>query len=192
MKTLQIQKTGLIILLILSLLMGYVHASGTEASEHQPASPGTEYKWDTYAYGNSAYRMEYPTVMFVSPQSNGVTSFTFWGESQQPSTRLTDGIMMEVDYDTLPPQTSLKEFVAARVKELNERSDITDVVNERVATVNTMKGYAVDAIGEVREIHYYLQPQKNTYMEITVTVADPQEKGYSEITTLMLESLETI
>jgi hypothetical protein len=192
MKTQQIQKTGLIILLILSLLMGYVHASGTEASEHQSPATATEYKWDTYAYGNSAYRMEYPTVMFVSPQSNGVTSFTFWGESQQPSTRLTDGIMMEVDYDSLPPQTSLKEFVAARVNELKKRADITDVANERLATLDTLKGYAVDAIGEVTETHYYFQPDEKTYIEITVSVADPHDKGYNAITTQMLESLDII
>lgn len=192
MKTRQIQKTGLIILLLLFLFMGYVHATGTEASEHQPAGPVEQYKWDTYAYGNSSYRLEYPTVMFVTPQSNGVTSFTYWGETQQPSTSLTDGIMMEVDYDRLPPETTLKEFVADRVTELELRSDITDVANERVTTINSMKGYAVDAMGEVTEIHYYFQPRENTYMEITVTVADPNDKGYATISTQMLESIETI
>lgn len=181
----------------------FSNTKSTEESKSETIDQFLKTKPDTSvleAGGNSyldpkgVYVVLYPNNYTMDTQNdNQYTRFFMRGETQRGQTEIYDGVLVVIESVDLKQQ-SLENWIDSKISE-STTDGSTEIIKPKQKTkINDYLGYTYETKGFGSAVFVTLQktPQSNYAVSITISVNDPQQKGYQTEVDAILATLEIL
>jgi hypothetical protein len=153
------------------------------------ATPDPTASWQTYLSSKLGFSLKYPAEVKATEDAvNNSVYFSLLGPTQKEGTEFFDGISLSIKSGSLGGKT-LKEFVDT----VGVDDEVSQIVSgPEVTTIAGLSAYKLRIRGLGEFDYYYFQKGASGYLELVNNTLDPENQGFLQTASLMMESLKIL
>jgi len=164
----------------------------TNTVEVEPPEDISTQNWETYTDDTLNFSLQHPPDAEVSSPQNNIRRIRLLGSDNTEDTEISDGFTFTVTRNQNASQySSLEEYGQDVIANVQQKPDL-ELLNDRGITPlgknDTYIYVSRTALGNTKTTYLFLPENTNQGYKVSVSVQDPNQNGYSNITTTMLNT----
>lgn len=144
--------------------------------------------WQTYTSREHGFSIMYPPEITIEQRQADRVRFIQFGPSQEEGTELYDGISLTINSGSLDG-ASLSDYVQQQHSQTAVEPTTDSIGDIEDVQIANYSGYEYEVTSLGTFTHMYLLNDSTEYLHIVNSTVDPNNSGFSEITSLMLSTL---
>lgn len=152
--------------------------------------------WKTYTDEELGFKLQHPPEADISKPNRTTRRIRFLGPDNEPNTEITDGFTVHITAKSSDefPASSAQEYAEFSFQQATENETVTVQEPPQPIALSTNREAAVytieTALGNTAQRYILYSQASGRPYEVDVSVFDPNNQNYEEMTQAILASLE--